>query len=460
MSAQIQVRFAVNKNNEIKGTVVKAPEGFHSGKIVFILGYKPEKFSKWIGILPKNDETWMCNVYEETYSEVPDKGVVFVKLLQMGTTVPAQFKGLDMVFNADQIYVENGGGWDYTTSTSRYPVFVEMITGWLRIGQAITATPDQELKIRKALGDIAKFTGHCPSGDDPIIALVFNGMTPEEAKTKIQADQQRWWDGCSVQWLKDQKTNIGKSIIASGAQSFGRIGILSDVKVDEKNNRSQLIKLLETGSVEEVFNTDYNHFLNKELVDWFQEIAKVALQQSVPSVIPEGYSDHSGIQSDISFPDMPVFSPSGGIADYLKSVKILFGLIPQVQIKTHYLGVIFGGVEGEGFTSGSIKLNPVGINPVGKAMTTVGGRRPHIVMVPANVRNPKIVWDEAQVEIRCDDKLKQRIFLGLANVKTAGSIRPDGIFEYDWENNCPYPILAEPGAAKKIAEQWASEFGK
>lgn len=467
--SQIQVRFSVSSRQEIKGTIVKAPEGFHTNKIVFIVGYKPEKAATWVGLLPKNQETWICMVVEESMPDVPDKGVVFVRLLEKGTTVPAQFVWLpDIVFDADSIHVNNGGGSDYTTTNFRSPVFsigeYNIVSGTFVRGAVITATPQQETKIRETLKAIADYRDCYPSGADPVIAMVFHGMTPAEAYTKIKNDQQRESVEAGERWLRKQEGLFGQYLCASNGYKYGRIAFLTGARIDERNNRYQIVQIVESGKTENLLNTDRNWILSKELVEWAMEVARIAIQQPIPVTLPEGYSDYSGIVTSIPFPTMPTFRPVGGeYQDHIKSIRILYGTTPQVRIETEWTGFVIGGNHGEGFTEGSISLNPNNINPAGRALVTKKGPPPYLTVIPANVIKPQLLWYEAESNIRFGwgngvTRFPQTTQITRASVKTFGSFRPDGLFVYEWDIKCPYEIPAEPGAAQKIAQKWAAEF--
>lgn len=379
------------------------------------------------------------------------------------TTIPARFKGLDVVFNADSLY---------TQGDLQFPVFNcprGMITGILAHGSLVTSTQEEEQQIRRALEAVIAFKSGlhyqstCPSGYDPMVALVFNGSSPEEAYAKIQEGRRRERDKASARWLKEQEGFFGQYIWASGACEFARVGILIAAKLDENRDRVQVVRMLESGETEEIHNPDQSLFLSEEVVVWAQEVARIASRQPVPSALPEGYSDYHGIDSDIPFPDMSPFTPLGEHSDQIESVRILFGHTPQVKIKTRYMGLIFGGESGDGFTDGSISLDADRINPVGRAVV-VKGCPPYLTTVPARVRNPRLTWHEAQIEVRFGwsdgvTRQSQAIRPKLASVSTAGTIHPDGIFVYSWSHDYPAKVPAEPGAAQKAAQEWAAMLG-
>lgn len=459
MSNQICVRFAVSTENHIQGTVVKVLEdsGFHNlKKIVFILGFKPEKFEKWIGTLPQDGEVWICDIANESHRDDPDHGALFVHLLQKGTTIPARFHGLDIVFNADTLSVVPNG-WDYVDAPRRYPVFGHYLDGFLAQGEIVSAIPEQEAKIRETLKTIRAYRGSI-ADHDPAIPMVFNGMTPEDAYAKIAADKLQERLAYASDWLEKQTAHIGQSVFTGGNGSYycGWIETLIGVTTDERGDRWSITR--DPHGVEHKKYGDVM-FLSEEMVDWLHEMTRIALMEPVPAE-SAGYN---GLPSDVAFPEMPVFSPHGNpeYTDRLESIRVVYSDTPQVRVKTKYMLVVIGGTDLDGHKGGKINLNPADIGTVGRVgVVTRGG----MTSIPATVKHPSVDWYEAELKIRFNyteagANHSQQAWPMRAHVQTRGSIHGGG-FVYEWGDDCPYEIPAEAGAAHKVAQQWALEFRK
>lgn len=76
----LEVFFQRDEKNNIKGNPIdKMGSG---GKIVFILGYKPERFATWRGALPQIGEKWLCEVVRDTLPESASHGAYIVSLIE------------------------------------------------------------------------------------------------------------------------------------------------------------------------------------------------------------------------------------------------------------------------------------------------------------------------------------------------------------------------------------------
>ncbi len=341
---QICVRFTVSEEKQIQGTIVKvlADSGYyHMNKIVLIVGYKPKKHDSWSGELPRDGELWICNPIEESQHDDPTHGAIFVKLVKKGDAIPAQFTGIEVIFNADALC---GHYWNGNL-TGYYPVFGDHSDGRYCPDEIVTATPEQETTIRETLKAIRDYHGSI-GDNDPAIPMVFNGMTPEQAYAVLAEESEqesRKWD---AEWLEKQHARVGKFIYASGGYAVGRIAVLVGAKVDERHNHLQMVSNIEDGREYESANCDtHNRFLTEEVVEWFKEVARIALAQPVPS---ESIGNFYGAPSNVPFPVMPEIHhfPTLG-PDKIEAVKVLYGLTPQVLIKTKYMGVIIGGEDGD-----------------------------------------------------------------------------------------------------------------
>lgn len=462
MSNQICVRFAVSSENMITGITEKVlvESGYyHMSKIVLIAGYKPEKHETWIGELPSDGEVWICGPIEESQHDDPDHGALFVKLIQKGDTIPAKFTGIDVVFNADWLC---GHYWNGNL-TGYYPVFNDRSgDASYHPGETITATADQEARIRQILLDLKDYRGQYVCDDSKVRMMSFNGnMSVNEASEALKEQHRLEHEEWIAKWLAEQEKNVGKFIYAAGDYYCGRIEIMTKAWIDEQRECRYTVMNPDTGEERIVYGTGQGKYvLSQEMVDWLNEMARIALMQPVPTD-SEGYY---GRHSEIPFPEMPVFSPHNDPedTDRLESVTIRFTEKPQVRIKTKYMLVVFGqelntpkGIE--------IKLNPADFNPVGRAIV-VEGRPPYLTAVPANVRHPQIWGYEAELVVKFGwgdgvTRYAQRSWPMVAHIDARGVVHAGG-FVYEWREECPYEIPAENGGALKTAQKWLPDTHK
>lgn len=73
----VRVSFVV-KGQIVKGNILNASDPRE--KIIFVNNYN--KFKKFFGLLPKNNEEWLCEVVHDTKEVDPKYGAIFVKLLK------------------------------------------------------------------------------------------------------------------------------------------------------------------------------------------------------------------------------------------------------------------------------------------------------------------------------------------------------------------------------------------
>ncbi|MEK7158660.1 MAG: hypothetical protein AAB733_03770 [Patescibacteria group bacterium] len=81
IAATIHVTFRV-ESDELKGTIAQDDSSKPRRKIVFVDGYRSERASAYRGTLPKDAETWVCDVVRDTRPENVHKGALMVRPTQ------------------------------------------------------------------------------------------------------------------------------------------------------------------------------------------------------------------------------------------------------------------------------------------------------------------------------------------------------------------------------------------
>lgn len=74
----IQVKFRHGEDHHIHGTITH--DEARRAKIVFIYGYRPERYWQCRWPLPKDGEEWICEVQRDTAPADPYKGALLVRL--------------------------------------------------------------------------------------------------------------------------------------------------------------------------------------------------------------------------------------------------------------------------------------------------------------------------------------------------------------------------------------------